>query len=299
MEILLPDGIKVGHTTLDKTGVTVILAQDGAVGGVSVMGCAPGTRETDLLRPENAVEKVNAVCLCGGSAFGLGACDGVVKYLHQQGKGHAVGSVKVPIVAGAVIYDLVDGEYNFPASADGYDACKNATSSAQKWGQVGAGKGATIGKVLGAKNSAKSGVGAYTCSMGNAYVTAITVVNALGDVVDYSNGKILAGLQDASGNLIGTNNMIVSGQMMQLLKGANTTISCIITNVNLTKLQANKLAQVSHDGYAKSISPVHTDYDGDTIFAISKGKEELDFLALSCLSVEAVSKSIQQAVKKW
>lgn len=295
--IKLPEGILVGHDTLEKTGMTVILAPQGAVGGVSVRGCAPGTRETDLMRAENSVEKVNAVCLCGGSAFGLSACDGVVKFCHENGYGHAVGEIKVPIVAGAVIYDLVHGEYNYPAPQNGYDACKSAKNSGLEYGNIGVGKGATIGKILGNNLSSKSGVGMATVSLGGAYVTAITAVNALGDVVDYKTGQLISGVHDAAGNLLNTNNLILTGELLKLMKGANTTISCIVTNVKLTKLECNKLASIAHDGFAKSISPVHTDYDGDTIFALSEGAEQMDFLALSCMAVEAVCQSIEKAVQ--
>ncbi len=295
-KIRLPEGILVGHDTLEKTGVTVILAPSGAVGGVSVRGCAPGTRETDLMRAENSVEKVNAICLCGGSAFGLSACDGVVKYCHEKNYGHAVGAMSVPIVAGAVIYDLVHNEYNYPTAENGYSACKNAVASGVEFGNIGVGKGATIGKILGGDFSAKSGVGMATVSLGATFVTAITAVNAFGDVIDYKTGQVIKGVSDPSGRLLNTNNLILSGEIIKLLKGANTTISCIITNAKLTKLECNKLASIAHDGYAKTISPVHTDYDGDTIFALSKGEEQMDFLALSCMAVEAVCQSVVEAV---
>ncbi len=296
-KILLPKGIVLGHSSVGQdTGCTVILAKDGAVGGVSVRGCAPGTRETDALRAENSVPIVNAIVLSGGSAFGLGACDGVMQYCQENSIGYAVGDIKVPIVAGAVIYDLVKHKYTYPTQKNGYEACVNASESNLKFGKIGVGNGATIGKILGANFSAQSGVGASTVTLGTSYVTAITAVNAFGDVIDYESGKTIAGVQSPTQSATSTNNLILSGEIMRLLKGGNTTISCIITNAKLTKLEANKLAAIAHDGYAKCISPVHTDFDGDTIFALSKGEEQMDFLALSCMAVEAVAKSIISAV---
>jgi len=295
--ILLPDGILVGHDTIkNKTGVTVILAPEGAVGGVSVQGCAPGTRETDLLAPTKAVEKVHAVVFSGGSAFGLSAADGVMLYCKENNIGFEVAEVKVPLVSAAVIFDLHDTSYTFPDAKAGYRACKNANNEDIKFGSIGAGTGATVGKMLGAACSQKGGIGAATVLAGNAFVTAISVVNALGDIMDPSSGQIVAGLHDGEGNFINTANMILNGAA-SLQAGTNTTLSCILTNVNLTKLQANKLAAIAHDAYAKTISPVHTDYDGDTIFCLSKGSETMDFTALSVMAVKAVSDSILNAVK--
>ena len=296
-EIKLPDGIYVGHADVsDKTGVTVILSPEGAIGGVDVRGCAPGGRETDLLRPEKAIASINAVVLCGGSAFGLAALDGVMRYCREKRIGHGVGAVKVPLVAGAVIFDLNDGSYTAPDQEAGYCACVAAKSIQYDWGIVGVGLGATVGKILGPNYAQKGGIGAATISLGEAFVTAITVVNALGDVMDYKTGKVVRGVTDGKGNLLNTKDLILSGKLAQLMSGANTTLSCIVTNVKLSKIEANKLASIAHDGFAKSISPVHTDFDGDTIFALSKGDVSLDFTALSVMTVEAVCNSIVHAV---
>jgi len=328
--IKLPKGFSIGHANNDHTGVTVILAADKTVGGVCVRGSAPGTRETDLLKADKAVQEINAIVLTGGSAFGLGACDGVVKFLSEQGIGFDVGKHKVPLVAGAVIFDLKD-ELVYPTADMGYKACKNASDKNFKWGSVGAGTGATVGKILGPTFSQKSGIGAITVEAGTGslfeeqqvpsqnkqtslkkvpipiycettnvpFVTAITVCNAVGDVVD-KTGQIVAGVgaegEDKKRQFVGAGNMILAGASGASV-GGNTTLTCLITNVKLDKLHANKLASIAHNGYAKSINPVHTDYDGDTVFALSGGDVKLDFTALSIMAVEAVCESIVNAVK--
>ena len=297
--IQLLHGMKIGHAAVDnRTGVSVILAPEGTVGGVSVKGCAPGTRETDLLQPEKAIERIDAIVLAGGSAFGLASCDGVMRYLKEEGIGHAVGNIKIPLVSGAVIFDVQDNgsTFVFPDSNTGYIACKNATDTPSKWGSVGVGIGATVGKILGAAHSQKGGLGAATVTLGDVFVTAITVCNALGDVVNAQTGELVAGVHDGNGNLLGTQNLILSGKLSAHM-GGNTTLSCVITNAKLSKLQAHKLAHIAHSGYAKSINPVHTDYDGDTIFCLSNGNAQMDFTALSVMAVEAVSQSIVHSVK--
>jgi len=294
MNIKLPKGFKLGHADNKTTGVTVILASPKTVGGVSVRGCAPGTRETDLLKPEKAVQEINAIALCGGSAFGLAACDGVIRYLSENNIGYSVGLHKVPLVAGAVIFDLKE-KLDYPTSDMGYQACKNAADKNLKFGSIGAGTGASVGKIMGLAFSQKGGIGASTVEVGSVFVTAITVCNAVGDVVDYKTSKIIAGVHDGSGNHLGTANIIMAGAAKTDV-GANTTLTCLVTNVKLTKLQANKLADIAHNGYAKSINPVHTDYDGDTIFALSSGELDFDFTALSVMAVEAICQSVVNAV---
>ena len=297
-EILLPKGISVGHADNGKTGVTAIICQDGAVGGADIRGCAPGTRETDCLRPEKVMDSINAIVLTGGSAFGLGSIDGVMKYLREKGCGHDMGKIKVPLVAGAVIYDLKD-EYEFPTAEFGYNACLNAEKGgAVKRGSVGAGTGATVGKIMGAACAMKSGIGAATVALGDLFVTALTVVNAVGDVYDPNTGKIAAGARLPSGEFLNTRNFVLSGEIIKAMRGGNTTLSCVMTNAKLSKLECNKLASISHDAFAMCIRPVHTDYDGDTIFALSKGDKSVpDFTLLSIMAVEAVSNSILDAVK--
>jgi L-aminopeptidase/D-esterase-like protein len=294
--ILLPDGIQIGHADNGVTGVTVILCPDGAVGGVDVRGCAPGTRETDLLRPEKAIEEVHAVVFTGGSAYGLGACDGVLRYLREKGKGFKTGALSVPLVAGAVIFDLKN-DYAFPDAETGYKAAAAAKNPCVAFGSVGAGTGATAGKILGAAAACKGGVGAATCESGGLFVTAVTVVNALGDIYDPKTGQIVAGARTPDDRFLNTQQFIASGGMLKLMKGANTTLSCVITNAKLTKLAANKLASIAHDGFALAIRPVHTDYDGDTVFALSRGGVRADFTMLSCMATEAVVGSILNAVK--
>ncbi len=295
-DILYPEGIYIGHADDgEKTGVSVILCPEGATGGVSVRGCAPGGRETDLLRPEKAIDKINAVVLTGGSAFGLAACDGVMRYCREKSIGYAVGAVKVPLVAGGVIFDLLDASYAHPNAETGYSACVDAKNHDVLWGAIGVGTGATAGKLLGLAMSAKTGISAATVSIGEAFVTAVTVVNALGDVIDYKTGKVVAGA-GSNGKFSGVNDLILSGSFMPSSStGGNTTLTCLLTNVSLTKLQINKLADIAHDGFAKSIAPVHTDYDGDTVFALSRGQQEFDFTVLSVMAVEAVCQSIVKA----
>ncbi|MDR2201362.1 MAG: P1 family peptidase [Clostridiales bacterium] len=302
-DILLPDGITAGHAGDGATGVTVILCPDGAVGGVDVRGCAPGTRETDLLRPEKAIGSVNAIALCGGSAYGLGACDGVMRYLRERGKGHKIGPLVVPLVAGAVIYDLSAGEYNFPTAETGYAACLNAKSAGVEWGSVGAGTGASFGKIGAPGTASKGGVAAATVELDGVFVTAITVLNALGDVRDPDTGLQAGGRGAKNGGGHSAKNLILSGAFLRAAgasagaarPGGNTTLSCVVTNAGLGKLQANKLASVCHDAFARCIVPVHTDYDGDTVFALSKGDREFDFTTLSVMAVSAVEKSILRA----
>ena len=200
MEIIIPKGIKIGHSQDEYTGVTVILSEKGVVAGADVRGSAPGTRETDLLRPDKAVQKINAVVLSGGSAYGLSSCDGVMRYLKDKGCGHKMGNKVVPIVSGAVIYDLNDKDYHITDSESGYEACLNASEN-PLFGQVGVGKGATVGKIRGIKNACKSGIGAYTVKVAGVTVTAIICVNALGDVID-KDGKILAGAKGKDGKFI-------------------------------------------------------------------------------------------------
>jgi len=297
MEIKLPDGIYVGHAEVgEKSGVTVILAPEGAVGGVDVRGCAPGTRETDLLRAEKAISVCHAVVFCGGSAFGLAALDGVMRYCRERGIGHPVGAVKIPLVSGAVIFDIADDLSAAPDAQTGYCAALGAKSLQYDWGRAGVGTGATVGKILGPLHCQRGGIGAATVTLGAAFVTAVTVVNALGDVIDHKTGRIVRGVHDGGGNLLGTDHLILSGRLAQLMQGANTTLSCVLTNVKLSKLEANKLASAAHDGLAKTISPVHTDYDGDTVFALSKGGLPFDFTALSVMAVEAVARSVVRAV---
>lgn len=295
MKIVIPRGFLIGHAQDDYTGVTVVLAKGGAVAGADVRGGGPGTRETDILRVEKAAEKIHAIVLSGGSAYGLAASTGVMEYLREKNVGFAVGKKIVPLVSQAVIYDLNDKEYHYPDQKMGYAACENA-SGTPVFGQVGAGKGATVGKLRGIKHACKSGIGAYTVKTCGVTVTAIVVVNALGDVVD-EKGNILAGTKGKEG-FIDTEKTLVSGDLGKLLFGTNTTIGCILTNAKLDKRGANKIASVAHNGLARSIRPVHTDYDGDTLFCLSTDKiPVLNFAMLQSAAVLAVENAVRNAVQ--
>jgi len=294
-------GIRVGHwqDTIAMTGCTVLLADGGATAGVDVRGGAPGTRETDLLSPLNTVEKVNAILLGGGSAFGLDAAGGIMRYLEERGQGHPVGTTVVPIVPGAVIFDLGVGDYRVrPVNNDGYMACQQAGSEVKE-GNYGAGCGATVGKLRGYDHATKSGQGSYAISLpGGVVVGALVVVNAFGDVYDlYDRKKIIAGVRNDQGQIIGT--MAAYGQMAAAVvpnEGANTTIAVVATNARLTKAQCTKLAGVAHNGLARVIYPLHTGFDGDTIFALSTGGEVGDPTIIGVAAQEALSRAVLRAV---
>ena len=287
------DKFKIGHFTdeTNGTGVTAIICEDGAVGGVSVRGAAPATRETDLLSPEKTVEKVNAVVL-SGSAFGLEASCGVMQYLAEQGKGFKVGKQVVPIVVGASIFDLEYNNFAFPDKAAGYSAAKNAKENDFSSGNIGAGTGATVGKLLGMECAAKAGLGVASVTINGAEVAVISVVNALGDVVD--NGKIIAGIKSPDGSFLDSLKVFTAGTVGQ--HGANTTIGCVLTNAKITKVQANRLADLAHDGLARAISPSHTNFDSDAYFALASNEKSIEFNILTALVPQLTEKSIHAAV---
>jgi L-aminopeptidase/D-esterase-like protein len=257
-------GIRVGHyTNLEAaTGCTVILCDTPATGGVDVRGGAPATRETDLLHPFNLVEEVNAVVLTGGSAYGLDSASGVMRYLEEQGQGYDTGVARVPIVPAAAIFDLGFGSANIrPDAAAGYQACEQATSEAVMQGTVGAGTGATVGKMAGPSFMMKGGLGsASTLLSAGTLVGALVVVNALGDIIDPHTQQIIAGARNPSGQGFLAANSI-----------GNTTIAVVATTASLSKHQVNKIAQMAHDGIAQIIHPAHTMFDGDAIFALAIG----------------------------
>ncbi len=294
----MPNGFLVGHHQDNYTGVTVILCPEGAVGGVDVRGGAPGTHETDCLHNEKMMDKVNAVALCGGSAYGLGAINGVMEYLKEKKIGFSVENKVVPIVPGAVIFDLIYDDYHYPTAEFGYLAAENARAENVPFGSVGAGKSATVGKIRGTSFSCNSGIGYSSVKVGDATVSAIVCVNALGDVIDNESGKILAGAKDENGRFINTADYILKNGAVSATSGTNTTIGCIITDAILTKVQANKIASLSHNALAMTISPVHTDYDGDTLFCLSSSKYKSDFLVLSLAAQTAVTEAIKNAVRK-
>lgn len=294
MVVTIPKGFKIGHYDDDYTGVTVILSPKGAVGGCDCRGGAPGTRETDLLRPEKMMDKVNAVVLSGGSAYGLAASCGVMEYLRERSIGYKSLNKIVPIVCGAVIFDLNQKEYHYPTAEYGLKACEN-TDKPLHFGNIGVGKGATVGKIRGLKYACKSGVGAATVKVAGVNVTAIVAVNAMGDVVD-GNGDIIAGAKNKDGGFIDTEKCMADGSFLKLLLGTNTTIGCVLTDAKISKVEANKLASISHNGLARAIRPVHTDYDGDTMFCLSNGhKPVVNFALLQAAAVQATEQAIRNA----
>lgn len=297
-------GLRVGHYTDARrpTGCTVILFDEGAIAGVDVRGSAPGTRETDLLNPINTVQQVNAILLSGGSAFGLSAADGVMRYLEEHGRGYHVGPWTVPIVPAAILFDLNIGNGKIrPDSQAGYAACKAATAVNTEQGNVGAGAGATVGKLFGAGSAMKSGLGTASLKISGAglVVGAIVAVNAVGDVRDHTSGKLLAGARDADGKqLRNTMKAMLDGSAIHAQPGGNTTIAVVATNAILSKTEANKMAQMAHDGLARSIAPVHTSADGDTVFAAATGigKIKVEISQIGALAAEVLAMAVKQAV---
>jgi len=292
----LVPGIKVGHyTNLQAvTGLTVVLCPQGAVAGVEVRGSAPGTRETDLLAPGNLVERVNAVLLTGGSAFGLDAAGGVMRYLEEKGIGFEAGLARVPIVPAAVIFDLGIGDPKTrPGQEEGYKACLTAEEEFEE-GSVGAGTGATVGKVLGMAQATKGGLGASRRQVGGLVVSALAVVNAMGDVVDAQTGKTLAGPRGEKGFL---NTTKILEQIARKPPPFNTTLGVVVTNARLSREQAHKLAQRGQDGLTQTIRPAHTPWDGDAVFALSLGEEKGDMALLGALAAEVMAEAVRRAIK--
>lgn len=293
------EGIKVGHAENREamTGCSVIICEDGARGGVDVRGSAPGTRETDLFRAEKTVDLVHAVVLTGGSAFGLDAASGTMKYLEEKDIGIDVGVAKVPIVASAVIFDLAIGSAKVrPDFNMGYDAAKNASTREKAQGTIGCGTGATVGKILGPTNAMKSGVGSASVSLGDLVVSAMICVNSFGDI--YQNNEQIAGVYDYQNKkLLSTIDIIKSGAANTTFLNTNTTIGVVATNAKLTKAQGNKISSVAHNGFARTIRPVHTQVDGDTIFTMATNKIHADINIVSILAVEAVEKAIINAIE--
>lgn len=294
-------GIKVGHYTDREaaTGCTVILCEPGAVAGVDVRGSAPGTRETDLLRPMNLVEQVQAILLSGGSAFGLDAASGVMRYLEEQGFGYETIVAKVPIVPAAILFDLAIGSSNIrPGDEEGYQACLAAGSGKVAEGCVGAGTGATVGKLLGMERATKSGLGTASQEIAEGIiVAALVAVNAFGDVIDPTSGRILAGLRHPENrSFLSTAELLKKGYKRRIPLPENTTIGVIATNARLNKEQANKLAQMAQDGIARTINPCHTMYDGDVLFALSFGDKVGDVTVIGSVAAEVVAKAITRAV---
>lgn len=304
-------GIEVGHAQDDAalTGVTVIVCRKGAVGGVDQRGGAPGTRETDLLNPVNMVDKVHAICLCGGSAFGLDAASGVMKYLAERKIGFNAGAAVVPIVPAAVLFDLTIGDGNIrPDATMGYTAASNANTTENRMGNIGAGTGASIGKLFGNASAMKGGLGTSSIDLGGGVIVgAIVAVNAFGDILN-PNGSILAGARsvqlgplhlgkesgfaDTLHSLKGNAGKLVLG----LAARSNTVIGVVATNAHFDKAGMTKIAQMAQDGLARAISPAHTMLDGDTIFAVSTGNKNADLSTVGAYAALAFQQACIQAV---
>ena len=297
-------GITVGHSTdlVGLTGCTVVLCERGAVGGVDQRGGAPGTRETDLLRPLHLVQEVHAVLLAGGSAFGLAAADGVMRYLEERGVGFDARVAKVPIVPAAILFDLDLGDAAARPTAEmGYAACQAAAAGLLDEGNVGAGTGARVGSILGAGRAMKSGIGSSCISLGGGLcVGAIVVANAFGDVVDPGTGETLAGVRKLRGEeLAGTMETMRGLLGKAILRFAsNTVIGVVATNARLTKEEVNKVAQMAQDGIARAVRPAHTMLDGDTLFALATGSKRADVNLVGAYAAEVVAEAIVRAVRE-
>lgn len=307
-------GIQVGHETdhAALTGCTVILCPTGAVGGVDQRGGAPGTRETDLLQPIHMVEKVHAVLLTGGSAFGLDAAGGVMQYLEKQGIGFNTGVARVPIVPAAVLFDLGIGDPAVrPDAAMGYRACENARLEPPAEGNVGAGTGCTVGKIIGPKQAMKSGIGTASMEIGGGIIVgAIVAVNAFGDVIDPQTRAIIAGARATKvgpvrigeegyfANTLTVMRSLIGRTALSYASRANTVIGVVATNAKLDKNETNKVAQMAHNGLARTIRPAHTMFDGDTIFALSTGKKNADVNIVGAFTVEVMAEAVLRAVWK-
>ena len=297
-------GIEVGHFTDTRrpTGCSVVIAREGAVGGVDVRGAAPGTRETDLLAPTNLVDRVHGILLSGGSAWGLDAATGVVQWLEEHGVGFPVGTARLPLVPGAVLFDLLVGDASIrPDAAAGYRACELASAKAPAEGNVGAGTGAAVGKVFGIERAMKGGIGTASVTVEGITVGALIACNALGDVVDPGTGEVIAGARTRNGkSLMDTRRALLRGEPPKpLLAGTNTTIGVIATDAVITKVQASRLATMGHDGLARSINPVHTMSDGDTLFMLGtcRAGKSLGMMVLGTMAAEAVALAVVRAVR--
>ena len=298
------DGVKVGHYTMPgrPTGCTVVLFEAPAVASVDVRGGAPATRETDLLEPRNLVQEVNALVLSGGSAFGLDSGTGVMRYLEEHGQGYPTPTGPVPIVPGASLIDLwFGGDAKVRPNADcGYRAAAAATSGAVEEGNVGAGAGATVGKLLGNARAMKAGIGTAAIALPDGLVVAALVaVNAAGDIIDPASGRPIAGVRTEDGRGLADARALIRAGAVKAPPRArdHTTLGVVATNAALTKAQAQKVAQMAHDGYARAIAPVHTPYDGDTIFAAATGrwKGEANLLVIGSLAADAMAQAIVRA----
>ena len=305
-------GIKVGHAHNENglTGCTVILCPEGTTGGVDQRGGAPGTRETDLLHPLHLVNHVDAILLAGGSAYGLDAAAGVMQYLEEQGRGINTGVARVPIVPAAILFDLAVGDPKIrPDKEMGYQACLNASTNPPVQGNVGAGMGATVGKILGMSQAMKSGIGTAAMEVGKGViVAALIAVNAFGDIVSTENGEIIAGARSLRKGPLKIGEGPIFADTMQVMKKMagrsilhfaarqNTIIGAVATNARLNKEEINKVAQMAHNGLARVVQPAHSMLDGDTIFALATNKIKTDVNIIGTFAAQVVSQAILNAV---
>lgn len=293
--------IKIGHSThiKENTGCTVVLCGKGAIAGVDIRGSAPGTHETELLRPGFMIREIHAIVLTGGSAFGLRTVDGVMKYLFENGIGYDARGIAVPIVPAAVIFDLRNGRNpDFPTSEMGYEACKNAAVDFEE-GLIGAGKGATVGKILGIEHCMKGGVGSCAIEIRDGVkIGALAVVNALGDIINPENGQIVAGARNPDGNgFVDSVKYLMENPLPWEAASSNTTLAVVATNASFAKEEINKIAQMAQNGISRTVRPVHTMHDGDIVFALSNGKLKADVNVVGEVAAQMVSQAILRAVK--
>ncbi|TXJ60008.1 peptidase S58 family protein [Brachyspira aalborgi] len=301
------ENIKIGNAENEKagTGCTVIICENGAITGLDVRGGGPASRESELTKPFASAEVIHAVLLSGGSAFGLDAAGGVMKYLEERNIGFDVGVTKVPLVCESCIFDLRVGDYKIrPDAKMGYQACVNSEKNNIQMGNYGAGAGATVGKILGIDYAMKSGLGFYALQIGNLKVGAIVSVNAFGDIFDYESGKMIAGVLNKEKNGFGNSeeelikiaeNKNLSFDIENNIT-ANTTIGAVITNAKFTKSQMEKIASMSHNGFARTIKPVHTTLDGDSIYAMSVGDVKANLDAVGSIAAIVMGKAINSAI---
>ena len=299
------NGIRVGHYSHFEalTGCTAVLCEEGALAMADMWGTATGTRQMDALTPGHLVDRIHGVCLSGGSAFGLDAAGGVMKFLEERGKGFDVAITKIPIVPAAVIFDLGVGDYRVRPDADmGYKACMNARADGVEEGSIGAGTGATVGKLFGIKRGMKGGIGTASMkSKSGVTVGVLVVVNAFGDIIDPYSGRILAGarVSEKSKRLADSSKHIMEGTIRRQFGFLNTTLAIIATDAHLHREDLKKMIRLAHNGLAKTISPLHTTFDGDIIFALSLGEKVVDVNTVGILAevalIHAVMRSVQRA----
>jgi L-aminopeptidase/D-esterase-like protein len=293
-------GLRVGHIHDEKarTGCTVILPERAAIAGVDVRGSAPGSREIEALKPVRLVQEIHGLLLTGGSAFGLDASGGVQKYLEERGIGFDVRVAKVPIVPTAVIFDLAVGDAKIRPTAEmAYRACEQASTTETRQGLVGAGCGATIGKIRGYEHCMLGGFGAASWQSGKLAVAALVVVNAFGDAINPQSGKIIAGAQNDDGSFLNTQTYLKTHPTLPFKFWGNTTLAVVATNAAFTKEAITKIAEMADDGLARAIQPAHTPFDGDMVFSLSVGDEKADVMAVGAIAAELVAQAIVQAVR--